>query len=61
MIYDLLGRAIRTLVKNEEPAGRYRIQWDGTNDSGEGISSGTYFVKLQTKDYSEVIKLVYLK
>jgi len=48
------------------PAGNYievaqAIHWDGKSDSGEVVSSGTYFVQLQAADYSETRKMVILK
>jgi len=33
-IYNILGQKIRTLVQDLQPAGRYQILWNGTNDTG---------------------------
>ena len=45
-IYDLLGREVKTLVNERKPAGRYTVQWDGTNDSGQPVASAVYLYKL---------------
>uniref|UniRef100_A0A832LJG1 T9SS type A sorting domain-containing protein n=1 Tax=Ignavibacterium album TaxID=591197 RepID=A0A832LJG1_9BACT len=41
-VYDMLGNEVATLVNEEKPAGVYEV-----NFSAEGLSSGTYFYKLQ--------------
>jgi hypothetical protein len=67
-VYDITGRTITTLKDTHQPAGNYAIQWDGTDDSGNPVSTGVYFCRMQagaTADggvqYSKTIKMVYLK
>jgi len=48
-IYNILGREVRTLVDEEQPAGNYRVLWDGRDNSGKGVSSGVYFCRLKVK------------
>ena len=46
-IYDLSGRLVRRLIdQREASAGRYRIAWDGTDDSGHLAPPGVYAVRL---------------
>jgi len=45
-IYDIMGRKVRTLVNERKEVGRYSIAWDGTGDSGEALTSGTYFARI---------------
>jgi hypothetical protein len=47
VIFDILGRSVRTLVDATQPAGYKRILWDGKADSGVNASSGVYFYQLQ--------------
>ncbi len=47
-IYNALGQKIRTLVQSRQPAGHYRIQWDGCDDAGNPVASGMYVDKLKT-------------
>jgi len=50
-IYDLLGRRIRRLVEAaQHPPGSHRAVWDGRDDSGTPVSSGTYFYRLRVGD-----------
>lgn len=46
-IYDIRGRLIRKLLKEELSAGSYFIKWNGKNDSGLKASSGVYFYSLR--------------
>ncbi|MSR83222.1 MAG: T9SS type A sorting domain-containing protein [Candidatus Latescibacteria bacterium] len=47
-IYDLAGARIRILVSAPQTAGRYIIQWDGTDAQGQQAASGIYFYRLST-------------
>ena len=35
--------------------------WNGKTDTGEVVSSGTYFYQIQAGDYTEIRKMVILK
>ncbi len=61
MIYDILGRQVQTLVSTNLSAGGYNVIWDGKDLSGKQVAGGMYFARLQTREYSRVIKLVYLR
>jgi hypothetical protein len=60
-IYDINGRKIKTLIFDELNAGKYSVRWNGTDSGGKPISSGIYFVQLQSGDYRQSIKIVLLK
>jgi hypothetical protein len=52
-LFDLSGRAVRTLVNSAQPAGRYGVRL-GTWD----LARGVYFVKLSTPVYQVTRKIV---
>ena len=65
-IYDLNGRAIRTLDVGHRIASAYEnrskaIYWDGRNGLGERVASGVYFYTLTAEDYSATRKMLILK
>ncbi len=61
-VYNVLGQPIRTLVAEHQAAGRYAVEWDATNDSGQSVSSGMYFYRLQAGgDFLDVKKMLLLK
>ena len=45
-IWDLSGRLVRQLVRARTPAGDHQAVWDGRDDAGRTLSSGTYFYRM---------------
>jgi cyanophycinase len=56
IVYDILGSKIATLLNEEMNPGFYEVEFNGSN-----LSSGIYFYKLSTPDYSETKSMVLLK
>jgi len=50
IIYDILGRQVRTLVNEEMVSGKHNVVWNGINDRGTTVSSGVYFIRLTTRN-----------
>ena len=47
-VYDVMGRRIRILVDaGQHPPGLHRAVWDGRDDGGSPVASGTYFYQLR--------------
>jgi len=42
-IYDMNGRVIKKIVRENQSAGQQNIIWNGTNETGEKVTSGIYF------------------
>ena len=55
-VYDVLGRAVKTLVSEREKAGNHLITFDAAN-----LPSGVYFYSLQAGTYHDTKKLLLLK
>ena len=60
-IFDLNGKQIKALLDEVKEAGRYKINWDGTNSNGDVVSTGIYFVKFMTRDRTFNQKVLFLK
>jgi hypothetical protein len=45
-IYDVRGNLVRDLVHETRPAGRQDMAWDGADENGRAMASGTYFARL---------------
>jgi hypothetical protein len=56
VIFDMLGREIKTLVNEEKSAGRYSVEFNADN-----LSSGVYLYKLQSKEFTQTKKLILLR
>jgi len=58
VVYDLAGKAVRTLLSGNQPAGAGQAAWDRTDYSGLVVPSGVYFVRLHAGGASLSLKLV---
>jgi arabinogalactan endo-1,4-beta-galactosidase len=61
VVYDILGRKVRTLVDDTKPAGAYSIGWDGLDDEGLPLVSGTYVARLEAGGDSRTTKMILLR
>jgi len=60
-IFDLSGRKVRTLVQANLGAGEHTVRWNGQDDSGRSLASGTYLAKLRSGEQVTTHKLVLAK
>ncbi len=60
-VYNLLGQKVRTLVNGYVPAGYINTSWDGLDQNGKDLSSGTYIYRLKTAGMSMSKKMVLMK
>ena len=56
VVYNLQGSEVVTLVHESLAPGIYSVEWDAS-----GLSSGTYFCKLETTEYNKTIKMALVK
>ncbi|MCK4412019.1 MAG: T9SS type A sorting domain-containing protein [Candidatus Eisenbacteria sp.] len=59
-IYEVNGRLIRSLLKEERAAGPHTIRWDGRDDDGRKVASGVYFYSLTTPGVQESRQMILL-
>jgi len=55
-VYNILGKEVASLVNEEKCAGRYEVEFNGSN-----LGSGIYYYRLQAGEYSETKKMLLLK
>lgn len=60
-VYDIIGREIKTLLSEYTNAGMYLLYWDGSDNTGMQVSSGTYIYRMTAGSYAESKKMIYLK
>lgn len=60
-IYDIHGAKVLTRTYRSQITGFQSIYWDGKDEAGTQLSTGVYFARLSVGDYSESIKMLYLK
>jgi hypothetical protein len=60
-IFDILGRTVSVLVNKIQKSGKWKIIWNGKNESNKTVSSGIYFYEMITKSYRSVKKMVVIR
>jgi len=60
-IFNILGQKVRTLVDQHLKAGHKLLDWDGCDDWGKEVSSGIYFYRIKTDEFSQTKKMVLLR
>jgi len=60
-IYDVKGKKVKTLVNDIQSAGSHTEVWNGTNNNGEVVGSGIYFMKMTAGNVSSTKKMVLMK
>ncbi|MFC1550397.1 FlgD immunoglobulin-like domain containing protein [Candidatus Neomarinimicrobiota bacterium] len=61
MIYDMLGREVRSLVNGYVQAGYQSIMWDATDNGGRPVSGGVYIYSIQSDRFNANRKMILLK
>ncbi len=60
-IFNLLGQKVITLVDAKQVAGEHSIQWDGTNEAGNLVTSGVYLYRLKAESFVEMRKMMFIR
>ncbi len=61
IIYDIMGRQVKSLINQTQEAGFKSVLWDATNDFGKPVSAGVYLYQIQAGDFVQTKKMVLLK
>ncbi len=61
VVYDVLGREVRTLIAEPLPAGTYRLQWDGLDQHGMSVAAGFYVYRLSVGAYTEARTMLLIR
>ncbi|MDZ7340245.1 MAG: T9SS type A sorting domain-containing protein [candidate division KSB1 bacterium] len=60
-ILNLLGTEVRVLTNQFQPAGTYRVVWDGRDQQGQLLPTGYYLYRLQVGDMTQVRRMLLMK
>lgn len=74
VVYNLLGRRVKTLFEGEREPGYYRAYWNAVDDEGFPVATGLYLCRIECRnqaerngvmveivDFAATIKLMYMK
>jgi hypothetical protein len=60
-IYDVQGKLISVLVNEEQSPGRYKVEWNGYDASGNLSRSGLYICNMIAGDFKKSLKMLMLR
>jgi hypothetical protein len=60
-IYDVTGRLVAELADGTLAGGSYSIPWDGKDDAGRMVASGTYFYQITVDGREESKRIVVIR
>jgi len=60
-VINLMGQTVRTLSAGPMAAGNHLVQWDGRNDAGEIVATGTYLFRLENGSRVQIKKLLMVR
>jgi len=61
VVYDILGRKVRTLLSEETIAGYHTVEWNGQSEDGAQVTSGVYFVRMVSEKFNAIRKIMMVK
>ena len=61
IIYNMMGQKVKTLASGNMIPGYHSIIWNGTNDIGAKVATGTYFYSINTSNFQSIRKMLFLK
>jgi Tol biopolymer transport system component len=60
-VYDVTGRKVRDLVSAPLSAGMHEMNWDGRDELGAMVSSGTYIARLKMESFTASHRMMLMK
>jgi len=60
-IYNVRGEKVKTLIDAHLAADFYSMDWNGTDDNQNSVSSGVYFYKMKAGRYTSTKKMILMK
>jgi uncharacterized repeat protein (TIGR01451 family) len=60
-IYDISGRLVRALFQDQRGPGFHDVIWTGTDDRGNTVGTGIYFIRMRAGTWSGVKKVMLVK
>ena len=60
-IFDVAGRRVKRVLDERRAPGNSSTSWDGTDDSGKGVASGVYFVRVKTPTTQRFARITWMR
>lgn len=60
-IYNILGQEVRVLIDKNMELGFHSVVWDGRDNSGNLVTSGIYYYRIRSENFSDLRKMLLMK
>jgi hypothetical protein len=60
-IFNVQGELVRTLVDRQSTPGTYEVEWDGRDDNGQSVPSGSYYYRLAVDGNEDAKRMILIK
>ncbi|HOD53432.1 MAG TPA: S8 family serine peptidase, partial [Candidatus Cloacimonadota bacterium] len=60
-VYNIKGQVVKSLINEKMNAGSHSITWNGKDNQNKSVSSGIYFYKLESHDFTSTRKMMLIK
>jgi PKD repeat protein len=60
-IYNMQGQLIRTLVEGFKEAGTYNVLWDGNDERGRDVGTGSYIYNIVAGEHTSTKRMILMK
>ena len=61
IVFNIKGQNVKTLINEKLPAGNHQVMWDSKDENSKPVSSGIYFYKMNTNNYTSTKKMILMK
>ena len=61
VIFDMLGKQVKSLINKNNISGNHQVLWNGKNDAGKTLPSGQYYYTIEMDGISKSRKMILLK
>lgn len=61
VIYDINSKKVVELIDNYQNAGTYEVTWNGKDNLGQQVASGTYIYRIKAGNFKQSRKMVLMK
>ncbi len=60
-VFNVRGQKVVTLIDDYLESGKHSVVWNGRDYTNNQVSSGVYFYRMSSKDYSSIKKMIMMK
>ena len=61
IVYNILGKEVKTLINGDREAGSYEIKWNGLNNNGQSVATGIYIYRITAGNFTSEKKMILMK